>query len=157
MPNPNRILKTPILSFEESINKIYIENDDGTIVGYKSGYFIANALSLTTQTSCVYEIFSNEVANKKRMVQIKNFRVIINKPRVVVTNDNYRLLQVLDLLNDFDKYSEYSLEESKELLFEYLNNIELSNGEIELIVNQYPKDAQIRFYKIGGSNAFVHK
>lgn len=157
LPDPNRVLKTPVLNSEDSINKKYIINDDGIIIGYRSGFYLANALRLTTQTPSIINIYSNEVAKKKRMIKIKNIRVIINKSRVTVSNENYKLLQVLDILNDFDKYSEYSLEESKNIFFEYLNDIELSKDEIEKIVSIYPKDAQIRFYKIGGTNAFTHK
>lgn len=157
LPDPNRVLKTPVLSAEDSFNKKYIRKDDGAIVGYRSGFYIANALRLTTQTASIIEIYSNEVSKKRRMIKIKNARAIINKPRVIVSNSNYKLLQILDILNDFDKYSEYSLEESKNIFFEYLNGIKLSKTEIENIVAEYPKDAQIRFYKIGGTNAFTYR
>lgn len=157
LPNPNRILKMAVLNSEDAINKKYIKTEDGSVIGYRSGFYIANALRLTTQTSSDLVIYSNEVSKKKRAIKVKNIRVIINQARVRVTSDNYKLLQVLDLLVDFNKFSEYSLNDSKEKISHYLNGLNLTNDEIEKIVETYPKDAQIQFYKLGGAHAFTHK
>jgi len=157
LPNPNRILKTAVLNSEDAVNKKYIKTKDGTVIGYRSGFYIANALRLTTQTSSDLVVYSNKVSKKKRTINVKNIRVIMNQARVTVTNENYKLLQVLDLLVDFKKFSEYSSNESKEIISNYLNGLNLSNEEIENIVDEYPKDAQIQFYKLGGTYAFTHK
>ena len=53
LPDPNRILKTPIFDTEETINKKYILNEDGSMIGYRSGFYIANSLRLTTQTPSI--------------------------------------------------------------------------------------------------------
>jgi hypothetical protein len=157
LPNPNRILKTALINSEDAVNKKYIKAEDGTVIGYRSGFYIANALRLTTQTSSDLVIYSNAVSKKKRTIRIKNMRVIINQARVKVTKDNFKLLQVLDLLVDFKKFSEYSLSESKKIISDYLNGLNLSTEEIERIADAYPKDAQIQFYKLGGTHAFTHK
>ncbi len=157
LPNPYRILKMAVMNSEDAVNKKYIKSDDGTVIGYRSGFYIANALGLTTQTSSDLVIYANEVSKKKRTIRIKNIRVIINQARIKVTNDNFKLLQVLDLFVDFNKFSEYSLSESKEIICNYLNGLNLSSKEIENIVDAYPKDAQIQFYKLGGTHAFTHK
>lgn len=157
LPNPNRILKKAIMNSEDTVYKKYIMSDDGSVVGYRSDFYIANALGLTTQTSSDLVIYTNVVSKKKREVRIKNMRVIINQARVKVTNDNYKLLQVLDVFVDFNTFSEYSLSDSKEIISHYLKGLNLSNEEIEHIVDAYPKDAQIQFYKLGGTRAFTHK
>ncbi|MGD9639590.1 MAG: hypothetical protein AB7U85_11155 [Alphaproteobacteria bacterium] len=157
LPNPNRILKTAVMNSEDAVNKKYIKSEGGNIIGYRSGFYIANALRLTTQTSSDLVIYSNEVSKKKRTIRIKNMRVIINQARAKVTNDNYKLLQILDLLVDFKKFSEYTLGESKKMISDYLNGLNLSKEEIEHIVDAYPKDAQIQFYKMGGTHAITHK
>jgi hypothetical protein len=157
LPNPNRILKTAVINSEDAVNKKYIKSEDGTVIGYRSGFYIANALRLTTQTSSDLVIYSNEVSKKKRTIRMKNMRVIINQGRVKVTNDNYKLLQILDLFVDYKKFSEYSPSESKRIISDYLNGLNLSKEEIENIVAAYPKDAQIQFYKLGGTHVFTHK
>ncbi|BCR36154.1 hypothetical protein [Mariniplasma anaerobium] len=157
LPNPNRLLKTAVLNSEDAVNRKYIKNEDNDIIGYRSGFYMANALRLTTQTSSDLVIYSNKVSKKKRTIMVKNIRVVINQARVKVTSHNYKLLQVLDLLINFKKFSEYSLSDSKEIIGNYLNELNLSNEEIENIVDEYPKDAQIQFYKLGGTHAFTHK
>ena len=145
------------MNSEDAINKKYIKPEDGNVIGYRSGFYIANALRLTTQTSSDLVIYSNEVSKKKRTIKVKNIRVVINQARVTVTNENYKLLQVLDLLVDFKKFSEHSLIESEKIICNYLNGLCLSSEEIENIVDAYPKDSQIQFYKLGGTHAFTHK
>lgn len=157
LPNPKRLLKKAVIDSEEAINKKYIISEDGQIIGYRSGFYISNALRLTSQTSSDSVIYSNAVSKKKRIIKVNNMRVVINQARVKVTRQNYRLLQILDLLVNFKKYSEYTLIESRPKITNYLDGLNLCEEEIEKIVEVYPKDAQIQFYKLGGINAFTHK
>lgn len=157
IPNPDRILNKPSSNIRKVIEDTYIIDEKGNRVGYISGINFANSLGLTTQTASKEIIYSNLVANKKREISIKNTKIIINAPRVKVTNENYKLLQVLDLLNDFERYSEYSLKEAKEFIFSFLNKLNMSLEEVELIVDKYPLVAQVNFYKIGGNNEITFK
>jgi hypothetical protein len=83
--------------------------------------------------------------------------LIINAPRVKVTNKNYKLLQVLDLLTEFEKYSEYDLKQVEFKLLSYISDIKLSYVELESIVEAYPLAAQVKFYKIGGANVITQR
>ena len=156
LPDPQRILPTPLINVDEAINKLYIQTQQGEIIGYRSGFFFANALGLTTQVPSTITIFSNAVAPKKRTIKIKNVSITINRSRTKVTAGNYKLLQILDLLSSFNIYSEYPLSIARDKLFTYLGNLSLPKTEIETIVALYPKDAQINFYKIGGVDALTH-
>ncbi len=157
LPNPNRILSQPSLNIKKVIENKYIVDKKGNRFGYKSGINFANKLGLTSQTASKEVIYSNLVANKKREVPIKNTKIIINASRVKVINDNYKLLQGLDLLNDFDKYSEYNLTDAKKEIANILNQVNMSAKEVESIVNQYPLSAQLNFYKIGGMGEITFK
>lgn len=97
------------------------------------------------------------VSNRKREIKLNKSRLIINAPRVEVTNENYKLLQVLDLLTEFEKYSEYDLKQVELKLLSYISNIKLSYGELERIVEAYPLTAQVKFYKIGGANVITQR
>ncbi len=151
-PDPNRILKTPTFDTDETINKKYIINESGSVIGYRSGFHIANSLRLTTQTPSITLIYSNEVANRKRTIKIHNNKITINQARTIVTDNNYKLLQVLDLLNEFDKYNELSFDEARQIIINYLKENKLTKKDIEDIVEIYPKNAQINFYKMGVLN-----
>lgn len=131
------------------LDKKYLINENG-FIGYKTGLSFANFLGLTTQTVSVESVISNAVSNKKREIKINNNRFIINAPRYQVTNENYKLLQILDLLNEFDSYSEIDLKTASKIILKYITNIKLTDEEIEKIVSSYPLEAQVRFYKIGG-------
>jgi hypothetical protein len=157
LPDPNRVLKTAFMNTEEAVNKKYIISENGDAIGYRSGFYIANALRLTTQTSSNLVIYSNAVSKKKRTIKLKNLKVVINQARVEVTKDNYKLLQILDLFVNFNKFSEYTMFEAKKIISDYLDNLNMTEEEIEHIVEVYPKDAQIQFYKMGGTYAFTHK
>lgn len=147
-PNPDRILSMSNLASSEIIKNKYL-NENEEISGYRSGMNFANQLGLTTQTASIDTIVSNNVSNKKRKVNINNARIIINAPRVYITVENYKLLQVLDLMNDFENYSEVSLEKAKSKISSYLEGIRLNEEEITQCVEAYPLIAQLNFYKSG--------
>lgn len=149
LPNKDSILGKPSVYVNDVIQKKYILNDSGQRIGYESGINFANKLGLTSQTASVSTIYSNRVSNKKRETKIKNNRLIVNAPRVLVNDKNYKLLQVLDLLNNFDKYSEYDLKISSKKILDFISTIDLDENTMEDIVSAYPLEAQVKFYKIG--------
>lgn len=151
LPNKESILGKPSVYTSDILSKKYLVNEN-CFIGYKTGLSFANFLGLTTQTASVESVISNAVSNKKREIKINNNRFIINAPRYQVTNENYKLLQILDLLNEFDSYSEIDLKTASKIILKYITNIKLTEEEIEKIVSSYPLEAQVRFYKIGGQN-----
>ena len=153
LPNKESILGKSTVYISDVIQKKYIFNNFGERIGYESGINFANQLGLTSQTASVPTIYSNQVSNKKRETKLKNNRVIINVSRVAVNDRNYKLLQVLDLLNNFEKYSEYDLKKSSKIILDFLNTIELTEEVVEEIVSKYPLEAQVKFYRIGGLDA----
>lgn len=154
LPNKESIMGKSSVYTSDILRKKYLVNENG-FIGYKSGLSFANFLGLTTQTSSVESVITNAVSNKKRVIKINNNRFIINAPRYEVTNENYKLLQILDLLNEFDSYSEIDLKTASKIILKYITNINLTEEEIEKIVSSYPLEAQVRFYKIGGQNVIA--
>ena len=154
LPNPNSIMGKPTVYTSDIIKKKYL-GDERLIIGYKAGLNFANKLGLTTQTASVETIVSNAVSNKKREIKVNNSRLIIDAPRYKVTNENYKLLQILDLLNEFERYSEIDLKPASKSLLKYISDIRLDDEIVEKIVSTYPLEAQVRFYKIGGHYAIA--
>lgn len=155
LPNKESVLGKATVYVSNVIENKYIRNEKGQRIGYISGINFSNQIGLTSQTASVNTIYSNNVSNKKRITTLKNSRLIINAPRVEVTDQNYKLLQILDLLNDFEKYSEQDLKTASNKILAFLREIKLKNEEVELIVSNYPLEAQVKFYKIGGANAIA--
>ncbi|HPG43380.1 MAG TPA: hypothetical protein PLJ98_06205 [Acholeplasmataceae bacterium] len=157
LPNPNRVLKSHVVNVSNVVEQTYLKDNESNTIGYRSGINLANMLGLTSQTASVEVVYSNAVSNRKREIKLNKSRLIINAPRVKVTNKNYKLLQVLDLLTEFEKYSEYDLKQVEFKLLSYISDIKLSYVELESIVEAYPLAAQVKFYKIGGANVITQR
>lgn len=151
VPNKDSLMGESTVYISDVIKRKYLGED--RIIGYRSGLNFANYLGLTKQTASVDFIISNKVSNKKREVTLNKNRLILNGPKVKVTSYNYKLLQIMDLLNNFEKLSEIDLKASKEIILDYLSTTNLKEEEIEEIVSRYPLKAQVKFYKIGGHHA----
>lgn len=154
LPDKKNIMGKSSVYTTDIIRKKYLGYDK-FVIGYKTGLNFANIVGLTTQTASVESIISNVVSNKKREIKINNIRLIINAPRLKVTNENYKLLQILDLLNEFEKYSEIELKSASKNILKYISDLRLDEEEMEKIVSSYPLEAQVRFYKIGGQNVIT--
>lgn len=79
---------------EQKIISQYTKNDQGIVVGYK----LYNRLGLTTQISKKTEIISNLISMP---TQINN--IYIRKPPMKITKNNILLLELLDVLSNYDK------------------------------------------------------
>ena len=91
-----RAVKTPFgfskIDYNKLINDLYLCDID-QVYGYISGPTLANKIGLTTQMAKEEYIVTN---NNRVVSDIDNIKLI--KPPVIVTRDNYKILQVLDLL-----------------------------------------------------------
>lgn len=148
-PKEVGILKKSYVPTEQVIRRKYLVNSNQEIIGYIKGFNFANELSLSTQTSHIMQIVSNEVSDKKRTIKFNNRTITVEAPKVLVTKNNFRLLQVLDLLDSFDKYSEIKLIDAKNKIVGYLKQGNLSFDEVATIVSKYPINTQLKFYKLG--------
>lgn len=145
---------SPILGFSELpisdvIRKKYLIDSDGRRIGYFTGINLANSLGLTTQTAPVQEIVSNAISPKKRTINFQNHRVIIEAPRVPITDENYKILQILDLLGRFGDTPEENGRDFWNVVSAYLSQVNLSRDQIEDIISHYPLQTQIQIYKSG--------
>ncbi|MEG1892347.1 MAG: DUF6088 family protein [Bacilli bacterium] len=115
------------LNKSKVIQKKYIENED-LIKGYVTGPTLYNYLGLTTQNPEKIYIVTNECPNKNQY-ENKLFNVIITKPKIEITKDNYLYLQLIDLINNKDDIPVENLTE-KEAIFKYIKENELEMEKI---------------------------
>ena len=81
--------------------KEYIMDKDGNVKGYFTGAKLFNEAHLTTQVPNIIDFATNECKNNSKYKN-KNLKVIIRKPRVEVNNDNYKYLQLFDIIENKD-------------------------------------------------------
>lgn len=125
------------LSLERVIEYKYLV-DDKKRCGYVSGLLFFNKMGLTTQVPMRYEIVSNKATSECRKTSIAKSKVIIRKPKAPVTEDNYKILQFLDLLKDIDVYSEIRGEMLQERLYRYMKEINIRISDMKPYFSYYP-------------------
>lgn len=106
--------------------------------GYVSGLMFFNQMGLTMQVPMMYEVVSNKATNDYRETSLAKSRVIVRKPKVPVTEKNYKALQFLDMLKDVDVYSEVTGKPLKDRLYRYMDDANLSISEMEPYFAYYP-------------------
>lgn len=106
--------------------------------GYVSGLMFFNQMGLTTQVPMMYEVVSNKATSDYRETSLAKSRVIVRKPKVPVTEKNYKALQFLDMLKDVDVYSEVTGKPLQDRLYRYMDDANLSISEMEPYFSYYP-------------------
>lgn len=148
IPRADSILKKPILSVDKIVSAKFLHRE-GCITGYKSGTNFANSLGLTTQTASVPTIITNHTSSVKREIKFYNKRIIVKKPKVEVNENNYKILQVLDLFDEYERVSEIPLENVKSYLTKYLSDVSMNHNELRVYLDAYPNSVEAKLYKSG--------
>ena len=99
----NTIVGKSIPNVEEIIEKKYLK-DNKQIIGYVSGLALLNRVGLTNEVSNVIEITTNKETNFKRIVTLNKTKLILRKPKIKITNDNYKYLMFLDIIRYSNQY-----------------------------------------------------
>jgi hypothetical protein len=121
----------------------------GKTRGYYTGYTFANQIGLSLQVPYVQEIVSNEASAKIREIEIKGQRFILRKPRAEITEENYKVLQLLDFLTDLDKYLDGSVGNVSERLIQLIKDENISKNDIDTYIGLYPVRVYKNLYETG--------
>ena len=125
------------ISIQKFVEKKFLKSNE-SVIGYYTGITLLNKLGLTTQNSSVYEICSNIATTKQRKLTIDGVNMIIYKPIIEISSENYKELQFLDLMLILDKYSEIKQEELKVKLRKYVAEENLNFVLIKKYLPLYP-------------------
>lgn len=115
----------------------------GKIEGYYSGYTFANQLGITTQVPYVTEVVSNNASSRFRELDLKGRRVVLRKPRITITEENFRVLQLLDLLSNVTQYADEDIEDVARRVKDYMKKEGIDREKVDKYVGEYPD----RIYK----------
>ena len=138
------------LNINKVIEKKYIQDNKGK-KGYYSGAYLFNKIGLTTQIPKEMLIITNECPNANDYNN-KNLGVIIRKPKLPINDDNYKYLQLFDILINKDDIK-IEAENVKDIIYKFIKDNEL---ELEKIFEYAYKINNInpikRLYELGGQN-----
>ena len=132
IPDPNRLLCTPYLDPELVMKRKYIENKR-TVMGYLTGISFANYIGLTTQNPGILELVSNCESSKGREVTLGNLKLRIKKPITEITEQNAKILQLLDGISQAHQYSELSEQETIECINHYVKQQKFTREQLNSV------------------------
>lgn len=121
---------------EELIIRKYIRNNND-IIGYITGPTIWNNWGLTTQVPNKKWIVTNVT---KKNVHINDIRVKLIRPKIMVNSENYKLLQLLDVVNQMDYIQDIIWREFPNILINQINRF--NEDELKQLIylsNNYKK------------------
>ena len=128
------ILGRSTLSIDDVINRKYITNDND-IYGFYSGLSFYNKLGISTQVPFVYEIVTNKEKSRVREITLKNQKIILRKPHVIINKNNYLENQFLDFINNANSND---LSDNIDVLKKYIKDNNLNKNVILDLITYYP-------------------
>ena len=146
------------LSIDEDsiIFRKYICKDE-KIFGYYTGSTFANICHVSVQFPFVKSIRTNNTTSIKRTIKIGNFTYIIRKSYVKITNENFRVLQLLDLLKDLDIYIEDGEKKTRETLASFVNEYNITLEDVKKYIGYFPKRVYKTIFEGGYYNVFIQQ
>jgi hypothetical protein len=134
--------KTVFGELGPSSNKIFEKYlfEDGKRVAYETGYSLYNKLGLTTQMA-----FRIKVATKKSLIKINQglLQVSSVKSYVDITEENYQLLGLLDVLKDINRIPDCSVKQAVKRMNAIIKGLSLKEKK-ELIRYAFFYPARVR-------------
>ena len=136
------------INVNKVINKKYIYDQNGQ-KGYYSGAYLFNKIGLTTQIPAHVLIVTNECPNANDYNN-KNLGVIIRKPKIDVNKDNYKYLQLFDILINKDNIK-IEVDNEKEVIYKFIKENELDFEKIFEYAKKLNTIKPIKkLYELGG-------
>lgn len=117
-----------LLGNRQIIQYKYIMDKKGNIKGYITGAKLFNNVHLTTQVPNIIDIATNECKNFNKY-ENKSLNVIIRKPKTEVNNNNYKYLQLFDLIENKDNI-DIEVENPDEIIYNFITENELNFEKI---------------------------
>ena len=116
------------LDHRKLIQLKYLKDRDGNVKGYITGANLFNQVGLTTQVPNTVDITTNECKNNNKYTN-KYLNVIIRKPKLKINNDNYKYLQLIDLIENKDNIF-IEVENYDEIIYNFIEENQLQFEKI---------------------------
>lgn len=139
VPRKKSILKKQVPDVNKVIERKYIQSYNREINGYITGINFANMLGLTTQTASTYTIATNKTSKNNYKLQYSRMNVVLKKPKANITESNYKIFQSLDLLEEKERVSEYSVDVIVEKLLSYLIDVKIDEAILTNYLKSYSR------------------
>ena len=154
LPAKSRLKGVSSIAPDTVVQYKYVSRS-GKVNGYYSGFTFANQMGVTTQVPYTLEIVSNAASANVRQVDVKGRKVVLRKPKTMVTAQNYRILQFLDLLKDIEVYADDTDEDVAARLAKYVKDENMKQADVDRYLPLYPDKVYKNLYEMRLYNAFA--
>ena len=137
------------LNPDQVVKKLYMNPKENVRIGYETGASLLYKLGLTTQMP-KYQFIATNTFNPKGNRVVKDLKVVLRKPHMKVTNDNYLYLQVLDILENKD-HVVFDAQNSETVINKFIENHKLDYGKLLGYAMHYAKEVVFRLGKVAES------
>lgn len=110
----------------------------GRRIGYYGGHTLANQMGLSSQVPVKEEFVSNEAKKNEEEVFFGKRTYIVRKPPVEVTEENYRVLQLLEALKDFEECADESMPIAAAQITYYIKKNKVSKENVNAYLSYFP-------------------
>lgn len=110
----------------------------GRRIGYYGGHTLANQMGLSSQVPIKEEFVSNEARKSEEEVSFGKRIYIVRKPPVEVTEENYRVLQLLEALKDFEECADESIPIATAQITYYIKKNKVSKENVNDYLSYFP-------------------
>lgn len=127
----------------------------GNYIGYYAGYTLANQMGISLQVPYKEEIVSNNASAVVKEVEVGGRRFVLRKARVHVTNENYKVLRLLDLLKGLDEYADEDGEVVRIRLKQYVEDCHITRDEVDRYIKHFPITVYKNIYETRLEHVFA--
>lgn len=127
IPKTNIFGEMP-LAIRKIVQYKYLVDKFGNVKGYITGATLFNKVGLTTQVPNIMDITTNECKNYNKYTN-DYFNTTIRMPKIKITNENYKYLQLFDLIENKDKIN-IEVDNADEIIYKFIQENKLDFEKI---------------------------
>jgi len=141
LPSINKIIENKYIKRNDKVFGYYTKNSLFKLLGFK----IDNELD---------EIVTNEFSAIVREIEVAGIKIKVRHSKIIINNDNYYILQFLDLVRDLEDYNieQFELENK---LKSFISKYQINKNEVDKYINLYPNITYKNFYKYNIQNMLI--
>ncbi len=127
----------------------------GKMIGFYTGNTLANQFGISTQVSQCQEIISNNMSAKVMEIKIGGKKYLVRKSKLLVTNQNVKVLQLLELIKIIDDYMDEGYKEAGEIIKKYIRENHISKTDIDRYIRSFSIKVFKNYYELGIDDVFA--